>query len=156
MALLKLSFGAVDILVGASLVTDAHYEVSSCDCGIVWSQSGEFIGVFQIVNLRMRPSLDVPKKKADHPLIPNSKGRTVSIYRARGSNDQFGGLINTRVITNKSFHGMLEIFDGPYTQTFAGGSLVPKDGAELEPGNYYVDGKSKTLAHLFVALLIYM
>ncbi len=54
------------------------------------------------------------QKKADHPLIPNSKGRTVLIYRARRSNDQFGGLIDTRVITNKNFHDMLEIFDGPY------------------------------------------
>lgn len=50
-------------------------------------------------------------------------------------------------ITNKNFHDMLEIllvFDSPYT-LILGGDIVPRDGAELQPGNYYVDGKSKLL-----------
>ena len=34
----------------------------------------------------------------------------------------------------------------PYTLTLAGAHIVPKDGAESQPGKYYVDGKSKTLA----------
>lgn len=53
---------------------------------------------------------------------------------------------------------MLEIilvFRSPYTLTLAGGDIVSKDGAVLQPGSYYVDGESKkTLAH--VALLICM
>lgn len=40
------------------------------------------------------------------------------MYNAKGDNEQLGGLINTRGITNKNFHDMLEIllvFDSPYT-----------------------------------------
>ena len=87
--------------------------------------------------------------------MDRSAGRTVFIYRATGDNKQLGGLVNTRGITNKNFHDMLEIilvFRSSYTLTLAGGYIVPKDGAPLQSGNYYVDGESQTLAH--VALLI--
>ena len=39
---------------------------------------------------------------------------------------------------------ILLVFDSPYT-VILGGDIVPRDGAELQPGNYYVDGKSKLL-----------
>lgn len=39
---------------------------------------------------------------------------------------------------------ILLVFDSPYTLVL-GGDIVPRDGAELQPGNYYVDGKSKPL-----------
>ena len=86
--------------------------------------------------------------------MDRSAGRTLFIYRATGDNEQLGGLANTQGITNKNFHDMLEIilvFSSPYTLTLAD-DIVPKDDAQLQPGNYYVDGESKTLAH--VALLI--
>lgn len=87
--------------------------------------------------------------------MDRSIGRTVFIYNAKGDKKQLGGLFNTQGITNKNFHDMLEmVFDSPYTLTLASGDTVPKDGAELQPGNYYVDVKFKTLAHLYTGLLI--
>lgn len=88
--------------------------------------------------------------------MDRSAGRTVFIYSATGANEQLGGLINTRGITNKNFYEMLEIvlvFASPYTLTLTG-EIVPRDGAELQRGDYYVDGKSKTPAHLYTGLLI--
>lgn len=88
--------------------------------------------------------------------MDRSAGRTVFIYRATGDNEQLGGLVNTRGITNKNFYDMLEIilvFRSPYTLTLAGSHIVPEDGAPLKCGNYYVDGESTTLAP--VALLIW-
>ena len=82
--------------------------------------------------------------------MDRSEGRTVFIYNAKGDNKVLGGLVNTNGITNKNFYDMIEIllvFDSPYTLTLAGDGTVPKDDAEVKPGNYYVDGKSTTHAH---------
>ena len=90
-------------------------------------------------------------QRTDQPTvrIPN--------HNAKGDDKQLGGLVNTQGITNKNFHDMLEIlliFDSPYTLALAGGDIVPKTGAGLQSRNYYVDGKFKTLAYLYTALLI--
>ena len=91
--------------------------------------------------------------------MDRSVGRTVFIYRATGDNEQLGGLVNTRGITHQNFYDMLEIilvFRSPYTLTLAG-DIVPRDDAELQPGDYYVAGKcpKKPLHILRTCLLIY-
>lgn len=88
--------------------------------------------------------------------MDRSTGRIVFIYNANGDNELLGGLSNTQGITNKNFYEMLEIvlvFASPYTLRLAG-DIVPRDGTELQRGDYYVDGKSKTPAHLYTGLLI--
>lgn len=88
--------------------------------------------------------------------MDRSTGRIVFIYNANGDNELLGDLSNTQVITNKNFYEMLEIvlvFTSPYTLTLAG-DIVPRDGAELHRGDYFVDGNSKTPAHLYTGLLI--
>lgn len=88
--------------------------------------------------------------------MDRSAGRIVFIYNANGDKELLGGLSNTQGITNKNFYEMLEIvlvFAGPYTLKLAG-DIVPRDGAELQRGDYYVDGKFKTPAHLYTGLLI--
>lgn len=64
----------------------------------------------------------------------------VNIYNAQGDNEELGGLANTQAITKKNFHDTLEIllvFRTPYTLTLAGGDIVAKDDAKLQPGKYY-------------------
>lgn len=88
--------------------------------------------------------------------MDRSTGRIVFIYNANGDNELLGGMSNTQGITNKNFYDMLEIvlvFASPYSLTFAG-NVVPRDGADLQRGDYYVDGMSKTPTHLYKGLLI--
>lgn len=78
--------------------------------------------------------------------MDRSEGRIINIYNAKGHNEELGGLGNIQGITNKNFHDMLEtllVFHSPYTLTLASDDIFPKDGAELQPGKCYVDGKSK-------------
>lgn len=82
--------------------------------------------------------------------MSRARDRTVFIYNAQGNNEQLGGLINNDGITNNNFFGMLEIlliFRSPYSLRLEGGGIVPHDGAQLQDGKYYVDGKCKTFAH---------
>lgn len=76
-------------------------------------------------------------------MADRSEGRTVSIY-AKGDNKVLGG------ITNKNFYAMIEIilvFESSYTLALGGDDEVPRDDAEMKPGDYYVEGKSTSHAH---------
>ncbi len=81
--------------------------------------------------------------------MDRSKGRIVFIY-AKSDNNLLGGLVNINGITNKNFYTMIEIllvFESTYILVLGGDDEVPRDDAEMKPGNYYVDGKSTTHAH---------
>lgn len=81
--------------------------------------------------------------------MDRTEGRTVFIY-AKGDNNVLGGLVNTKGITNKNFYAMIEIIlvcKSSYTLTLGGDNEVPRDDAEMKPGDYYVDGKSTSHAH---------
>lgn len=55
------------------------------------------------------------------------------------------------LFTNKNYYHMIEIllvFKSLYTLALAGNGKVSKDGTKVKPGNYYIDGKSTTFAHL--------
>lgn len=83
-------------------------------------------------------------------LKPTQNRRHGAFRRPHRIHIVLGGLVNTKGISNKNFHDMIEIllvFGSPYTLALAGGDTVPKDDAELKPGNYYVDGKFTTHAH---------
>lgn len=74
-----------------------------------------------------------------------SKGRTVFIY-AKGDDNLLGGLVNTKGVTNKNFYAMIEIllvFESTYTLALGGVGELPRDDAEIKPGNY----KFTTHAH---------
>ena len=69
---------------------------------------------------------------------------------AKGDNTVLGGLVNTNGITNKNFYAMIEIilvFESSYALALGGDDEVPRDDAEMKPGDYYVDGKSTSHAH---------
>lgn len=102
--------------------------------------------VISLLKFPQADHLPYPSQNCHHESYKQS---IVLFYNAKGDNEQLGGLVNTQVVTNKNFHEMLEIllvFDSPYTLTLASDDIVPKDGAELQLGEYYVDGNSKTLA----------
>lgn len=94
--------------------------------------------------------LDLMRRSEEY-LVHTGRPRDIIAENAKGDNEELGGLAsNTQGITKHDFSGMLEIllvFHSPKSLTLAGADIVPKDGAELQPGKYYVDGKSKTLAH---------
>lgn len=81
-------------------------------------------------------------------MADRSERRTVFIY-PKGDTKVLGGLANTNGITNKNFYAMIEIilvFESSYTLSLGGDDEVPKDDAEMKPGDYYIDGKSISYA----------
>ena len=77
---------------------------------------------------------------------PNrSAGRDVHFYDAGNPTEPLGGLKLTNGITNQNFYFMLEILlicQSPFSLQDEAGVPIGKDGRPLQPGRYYINGKS--------------
>ena len=77
-----------------------------------------------------------------------SAGRDVHLYDVRNPTITLGGLVVTNGITNKSLYFILDILlicHGPFVVQDEGGVPIEKDDHPLQPGKYYINGKSKLL-----------
>ena len=72
-----------------------------------------------------------------------SKNRDVFLYTADNEQQQIGGLVLTKDITNRLFYSMVRILILEQRSIVIKneiGNELQQDDAELQPGKYYVDG----------------
>lgn len=80
------------------------------------------------------------------PGLDRSAGRTLQLYNSSDKENVIGGLIVTNGITHANLYFMVEIIvvaTSEFTLRDEDDMDIPKDDAQVEPGDYFINAASK-------------